>query len=155
MDQIAPREITLSSNWTNIGLYGMALLCLGCIPFFIFVWKNQELHMGMLLAPIFLMVLIGFVIYQFIYVCTAKVIGDKLVLKKKFRPAKVYNFHAIEYPISFQLKTTKYIMVEMQNEDGKLEKYIIVNSNALLSFENKDAEQTLIDLRQNSRAEGI
>lgn len=151
MHTAKPNEITLSSNWTNIGLYGMALLCLLCIPLFVFTWKNQELHVGMLIAPILLIVLMSFVVYQFLYVCTATIVADKLVLKKKFRAAKSYSFDAIGYPTSFQLKRTRYITVEMKNNDGNLEKYMIINSRALLSFENKDAEQTLIDLRNNSR----
>ena len=35
----------------------------------------------------------------------------------------------------------------MKNDDDTLEKYLIINSKSLLSFENKDAEQALIDLR--------
>ncbi|WP_394750555.1 hypothetical protein [Spongiimicrobium salis] len=145
------KTITLSSQWTNISLYGTALLCILSIPLLWLVWKNQELHMGMLIAPIILMVLLGGVIYQFLYVCNAQLIGDVLVLKKKFRPEKKYTFDAIGYPTSFQLKTTRYITVEMKNGDGTLEKYLILNSRALLSFENKDAEQTLIELRNRSR----
>jgi len=39
----------------------------------------------------------------------------------------------------------------MKNNDGTLEKYLIVNSKHLLSFENKDAEQILLSLRNMAR----
>jgi hypothetical protein len=36
----------------------------------------------------------------------------------------------------------------MKNDDDSLEKYMIVNSRALLSFERKDAEEALLSLRR-------
>ncbi|MCB4797967.1 hypothetical protein [Neotamlana laminarinivorans] len=139
-------EIKLSSNWTNIGLYGGSVLVLFMIPVLISVIKEQKFNGGMVIGGIVFVALVGFLIYQFIYVCNAKIIGDKIVLKKKFKPSKSYNFDRIGYPKSFQLKRTKYITVEMRNDDSTVEKYLIVNSKSLLSFENKDAEKTLISL---------
>lgn len=141
------KEIKLSSNWTNVGLYAGSFLVLLMIPVFIFLIKEQEFHIGMVIGVIFYLALIGFLIYQFLYVSDARIVGDKIILKKKFKPSKSYSFDKIGYPESFQLKRTKYITVPMQNDDGTIEKYLIINSNALLSFENKDAEQTLISLR--------
>ncbi|NER17613.1 hypothetical protein [Spongiivirga citrea] len=144
-------EIKLSSNWTNVGLYGGSLLVLFMIPILIFATKEQEFHMGMLLAGIIFLALIGFLIYLFIYTCDARIIEDKIILKKQFRRAKSYSFDRIGYPTSFQLKRTKYITVEMKNDDNSTEKYLIMNSKSLLSFENKDAEQALISLRNSTR----
>lgn len=141
------KEIKLSSNWTNIGLYGGSVLVLLMIPILIFVVKEQEFHFGMVIGGIVFVSMVGFLIYQFLYVCDAKIIGDKIVLKKKFKPSKTYSFDKIGYPESFQLKRTKYITVKMKNDDNTVEKYLIINSKSLLSFENKDAEQTLINLR--------
>ena len=141
------KEIKLSSNWTNVGLYLGSIIILFMIPVLISIAKEQEFNIGMVLAGIIFIVLIGFLIYQFMYVCDARIIGDKIILKKKFKPSKSYSFDKIGYPESFQLKTTKYITVEMKNDDDTLEKYLIINSKSLLSFENKDAEQALIDLR--------
>lgn len=141
------KEIKLSSNWTNVGIYGGALFVLSFIPVLYLVVTNQDFHPGMVLGGLIFLALIGFIIYLFIFTCDARVIGDKLVLKKQFRASKSYTFDRIGYPSSFQLKRTKYITVEMKNDDNSFEKYLIMNSKSLLSFENKDAEQALISLR--------
>ena len=141
------KEIKLSSNWTNVGLYGGGLLLLFMVPILVLVTMEQKFHMGMVVAGIAFLGLIGFLVYLFRYTCDAWIIGDKIVLKKQFRPTKVYSFDKIRYPTSFQLKRTKYITVEMKNDDNTTEKFIIMNSRSLLSFENKDAEQVLISLR--------
>ena len=38
----------------------------------------------------------------------------------------------------------------MKNEDNQMEKYLVVNSRSLLSFDNKDAEQVLLALRKEA-----
>lgn len=141
------KEIKLSSNWTNVGLYGGSLLLLFMVPILVLVIMEQKFHMGMVVAGIAFLGLIGFLIYLFMYTCDARIIGDKIVLKKQFRPTKEYSFDKIGYPTSFRLKRTKYITVEMKNDDNTTEKFIIMNSRSLLSFENKDAEQVLISFR--------
>ena len=145
------REYKLSSSWTNVGIYGAALLCIIMAPVLYLTAAEQEFHFGLIIGPIIFLLLTGFVIYQFIYASDARIIGDQLVLKKQFRPAKSYSFDKIGYPTSFQLKRTKYITVKMTNEDGSEEKYLIINSNAILAFENKDAQQALISLRNLAR----
>jgi len=141
------KEIKLSSDWTNVGLYGGGLLVLIMTPVMALAMTAQKFHGGMLLGGALYMVLIGFMIYLFVYTCDARVIGDKIILKKQFRPSKAYSFDRIGYPTSFQLKSTKYIKVEMKNDDNSFEKYLIINSRSLLSFENKDAEYALRSLR--------
>lgn len=144
------KEIKLSSDWTNVGLYGGGILCLIFIPIFFFVLTNQRFHIGMLIGGLGLLLLTGFVVYQFIYACDARIINDTLVLKKQFRLPKSYSFDRIGYPTSFQLKRTKYTTIEMTNDDNTQEKYLIINSKSLLAFENKDAEQILMSLRNNN-----
>jgi len=150
------KEIKLSSSWGNVGLYGGALLCIMMITPIYLAITNQRFHFGMIFGSLLFLLLISFVIYQFIYVCDARIIDDKLVLKKNFRPSKSYTFDKIDYVSSFQLKTTKYITVEMKKDDEdyeKYEKYIIVNTYSLLSFENKDAEETLVNLMNFAKKE--
>lgn len=141
------KEIKISSNWTGVGLYGGLLLVLLMTPIIFFATQGQEFHIGMIIAGLIYLGLVGFIIYQFMYVSNAKIIGDKLVLKKQFRPAKSYAFHQIGYPTTFNYKSTKYITVEMTNDDQTIEKYLILNSRGILSFENKDAEGVLKQLR--------
>ena len=129
------KEVKLSSNWTNVRLYLGSIISLMMIPILIFIVKNQEFHMGMVLAGILFVALIGFQIYLHAYICDARVVGDKIILKKKFRPAKTYSFDKIGRISSFQLKRTKYITVEMKNDTRTIEKYLIMNSKSLLSFE--------------------
>ncbi|HRF37999.1 MAG TPA: hypothetical protein PK198_04350 [Saprospiraceae bacterium] len=143
--------IKLSSNWTNVRLYVSCALALLMIPVMILVTQEQEFHIGMLIGGIIFLVFTGFVIYQFIYVCDARVVGGKVVLRKKFRPAKTYSFDKIGYPTSFQLKSIKYTTVEMKNDDNTTEKYLIISSKSFLSFENNDAEHILLSLRDMAK----
>ena len=141
------KEIKLSSNWTNVGIYVGGLLCVGFIPVLYFVITNQEFHIGIVVGLLGFLLLLGFVVYQLLYACDARIIHDKLVLKKQFRNAKSYPFDRIGYPSSFQIKRTKYVSVKMKKDDNSLEKYLIINTNSLLAFENKDAQQLLLRLR--------
>ena len=143
-------EITLSSKWTNIGLYGGAFLIIFIIPVLSSAMVHQKFHGGKVIAMLILLVLIGFLTYQFIFACKAQLSGNILILKKQFRPAKSYSFDKIYSVSSFKYKRTKYVTVLMLNEDDTTEKYLIINNNALLSFENKDAEQTLLNLRHEA-----
>lgn len=142
------KEVKISSAWTNIGLYGGMVVILAMVPVMVLVVQNQKFHIGMLIGGLVFLTLFGFFIYQFIYACDARVIGDQLVLKKQFRPAKSYSFDQIGYPTSFRYKSTKYVMVDMVNEDQTTEKYMIINSRGIFAFENKDAEQVLLQIRE-------
>ncbi len=144
-------EIKLSSNWTKVGLYIGSIIIMLITLILIIITKNQDFHIGMLVSGLILFLLVGFIVYQFIFVCDAKIVGDKIILKKIFRQSKTYSFDKTKYPTSFQIKRTKYVTVEMINDDNTLEKYLIVNSKSLLSFEKIDAEQILINLRNLSK----
>jgi hypothetical protein len=140
-------EITLSSKWTNFLLYSGAFLIIFIIPVLSSGMINQKFHAGKVMAILILLVLIGFLTYQFIFACKAQLSGNMLILKKQFRPAKSYSFDKILSVSSFKYKRIKYITVSMLNEDDATEKYLILNNHAILSFENIDAEQTLLNLR--------
>jgi hypothetical protein len=146
------KEIQISSNWTTFSLYAQAIICLIFLPVMGLAIASGEFHFGKILGLLGLMALVGFMVYQFIYVATAKVSDDKLILKKQFRPEKSYEFSKIGYPTSFQIKRTKYTSVKMKNNDGTFENYMIINSNAILSFENKDAEAVLMALPRMAAA---
>lgn len=141
------KEIKLSSNWTNIGIYGGVLVVISTIPIVLLIVPKQEFHFGMVIGALIFLLLLGFVIYQLIYASDAKIIGGRLVLKKQFRVRQSYAFDKIGSISSFQLKSTKYITVEMKNDDKSVEKYLIINARSILAFENKDAEYALNSLR--------
>ncbi|MEO8774247.1 MAG: hypothetical protein ABI263_00545 [Gelidibacter sp.] len=141
----------LSSNWTNLGIYGSAVLLIVLIPIFYLVMEGQEFHGGMAIAMLAGVGLFGAVIYQFIYAADARVVNGKLILKKQFRPKKEYAFERIGDVGSFEMRRTKYVIVKMKNGDSSTEKYLIVNGNGLLAFTNKDAEEMLLSLRDGER----
>jgi len=145
------KEIKLSSSWTYVGLFGGAILVLALAPMLIPIVKDNEFGLGTILAIIIFLAITGFLVYQFIYVCDARVIENQLVLKKLFKPAKSYTFDKIGFPSSFRIKRTKYITVEMKNEDHTVEKYLIINSSSILSLGKKNAEDILLDLRNYSK----
>ena len=140
-------ETKISSNWTTVSLYASVLIILVFVPMMIFTNKDRPFHMGMPIAILAISVLICLTVYQFIFVCTAKIVGDTLVLKKQFRPEKTYSFDKIGQPKSLQLGSNRYITFRMTNDDNTLEKYIILNSSSMLAFESRNAEQVLLGLR--------
>lgn len=145
-------EIKLSSNWTNLGLYGGSAILVIVVPFLIAVLGKQEFHMGWVVVCLVVFLYLGFIIYQFIYVCDARVVGNKILMKKKFRPAKSYTFDQIADTSVFHLRRTKYVHVNMGNADASAEKYLIVNATSIVSFEDKDAEEVLIRLREEAQS---
>ncbi len=144
---ITHKEIKLSSRWTNIGIYGGILVVISTIPIVLLVVPKQEFHFGMVIGVLLFLLLVGFVIYQFSYASDARIKDGKLVLKKQFRVAKSYAFDQIGRISSFHLKSSKYITIEMKNDDNSTEKYLIINAKSILAFENKDAEYALKSLR--------
>lgn len=144
-------EIKLSSNWANFGLYFGAFISLAFIPIFYLVITSQPYHIGMVLGGIIYVALVGFVIYWFMFGASARIKGDKLIFKKQFSAPKVYGFDKIGDISSFRLKRGKFTTVKMENEDGSFDNYFIYNSFSLLSFENKDAEESLNALKRMSK----
>lgn len=145
------KEITLSSDWTSTALYVSLVLTLLMIPVLIYTALNDGVHAGTIVGGVFFIGILGFAVYQFVYTCTARIVGDKLVLKKQFKPAQEYLFHQIGNVSSFRLKSTKYVLVEMEDHDHVVEKYLILNSSSILSFEKKDAEEVLYQLRRQAK----
>ncbi|MBV7440544.1 hypothetical protein KRX57_03860 [Weeksellaceae bacterium TAE3-ERU29] len=144
------KEIKLSSGWSVISLYiGAILLILVSVIIYLFV--PLKMDNGVIIGGLIYLMLFCFVVYLFMYMSTAKVIDGKVILKKQFRPAKSYEFDKIGELSSFRIKRSKYTTIEMKNNDGSIEKYVIMNSSALLSFENQDAEEILFSLKRIGR----
>lgn len=102
-------EIKLSSNWTLLGLYGGIALALPLPVILITIAQEQEFHGGMAVAEIIYLVLVGFLAYLFLYISDDRMVGDQPILKKQFRPSKIYMCDKIGHPTSFRIKRTKYI----------------------------------------------
>lgn len=142
------QEIKLSSAWSTFGLY-LATFLLVFVSFaIIMVSENEKLHAGMIFSGILYVIIVGFLVYLFIYNSKATIIGNQLVLKKQFRQAKTYTFDQIGRPSSFRLKNTRYVTFEMKNNDLTTEKFLIINHRSLLALNKIDVEATLQNLRK-------
>lgn len=103
----------------------------------------QEFHPGIIVGTLVMLAMFAFAIYLLLYATEAWVEGDQLKMKKIFRPLQTFTYEQVGYPKSFQYKRTKYTTVHINKGGGVEEKFLIMNSKALLSFEKKDAEQML------------
>lgn len=135
-------EIKLTSPFTKVGIVIGFLLVIAMIPVFIFVGANQQFHFGMLIAPIMLAVLIGLVLNLVLFNSDAKIVDQKLVLKKMFRPEVRVEFSDIENITSHRFKSTKYTKVKVKTEN-KSEKFLLMNKLSSLSVSNIDSEAIL------------
>ncbi len=142
-------ENKISSNWT-IPLV-ILLLVFWVIPIPVMVFSGgipDNPDAGKIVAGIIYLIMIGVIVYLFIFLAEVKLVGDDIVFKKMFRAEKKYSFDKIGYPSSFRFKRLKFTTVKMKDNTGKYDKYLILNNNALLSGERKDAEEILIALRK-------
>lgn len=147
------RTVKISSNWTNIGVYVGLFLAVFLVLIFVFTLKTEGFKGNVILFGLFVLIIVVLIIYQFMYACEAKIVDNKLMLTKQFRPTKYYAFDKIKDVSSFKIKHTNYIIINMQNDDNNFEKYLIINTNSLLAFENKDAERVLKNLKRHSKKE--
>lgn len=142
------KEIRLSSKLTKVGLYLGALLMFATIPVMSkIISEADEFHFGMLIAGALFLVMIGFLIYLFKFVASAKIENNKLIFTKQFRSPEVYAFDQIGEITSFRLKSAKYTIVKMKNRHRTEDKYVIINSKSLLFRDKVDAEDELKKLK--------
>lgn len=137
----------LSSKWTSFGVYASAVAFILILPVIYFFAEGQEFHAGMLMAIVVLFATLALIIYQFVYVASAHVVDNQLILKKQFRPKKVYSFDSIGDVSALENKRTVYVTVKMKNEDGSIEKFLIINGTNFLCYSGRDIEATLVSLR--------
>ncbi|AJA69151.1 hypothetical protein HX045_04020 [Myroides odoratimimus] len=80
---------------------------------------------------------------QVIYLCTAYIRGDKLILKKYFRSEKQYTAKQLVNIKKYNLGRIHLIMVSMKSVDGSIERYMIMNIYAWYAQSVYDAEEEL------------
>lgn len=145
-------EEKVSSSWTKPMLLLMFFLWI-VLPFwFLSTTTNFKLSGGQIFAILFFVVLVGLTLYLTFSLCEVKVVGNEIRFKKIFGQENVYSFDKIGYPSSFRFKRLKFTSIEMKNQSGNVDKYLILNNDALLSGERIDAEQILLSLRQLNRS---
>lgn len=145
------KETQLSSISTTSGLHGTSIVALLFIVVILFIMQGQEFHFGMLMAILMFLAAIGYLIYLFIFLSEAKIVGDEIIFKKQFRPAKAYSFDKIAKIRSFYRRRSMFTVVHLENEDKKLEKYLIKNLYSL-SSDDQSVESILTKLRDRSRS---
>ncbi|MCL2651383.1 MAG: hypothetical protein FWD60_10225 [Candidatus Azobacteroides sp.] len=134
-------EFTLLSLFFMGGLFPALFLSITLPKVF---YKPEFL---LILFNIFLLAAIGFYIYLLIFLSEAEIDENHLIFKKAFRKKKSFTFDKIEEaPSSFCLKRTKFITVKMINEDGRTEKFVLLNKYPLSSKEDVDTEDILWEI---------
>ncbi|MCL5246563.1 hypothetical protein M4I21_12130 [Cellulophaga sp. 20_2_10] len=145
-------QVRLSSKWTNLNLYAYFFCLLALLIILVWISKDLEFHIIIVFFGLVLLIIIGLIAYQFMYICNAYIVGEKLILKKQFRAAKSYSIHKIGSIHSVYISSDKYTTVQMKNEDKSLEKYIILSNESLFS-KTIDPEEMLILLRDTAMYE--
>ncbi|MBE7628621.1 hypothetical protein [Tenacibaculum piscium] len=147
------KNIKLSSKFSNLGLYASLLVLTIVIPTILNTVKNQGFNGKVIFGGIILFAMISFLTYLFMFVCSAEIKNNTLILKKQFRDPETYTFDKIEDITSFRLKTTKYTTVKMSKapRNQGVEKYIIINSKSLFFKDKIDAEEKLKELKEISK----
>ncbi|MDR0229959.1 MAG: hypothetical protein LBI72_12990 [Flavobacteriaceae bacterium] len=86
---------------------------------------------------------------QLLYLSTAYIKQDKVVLKKFFRTEHTYTPKQIIGVKKYNLGRVHYIMVTMQNQHGIAEKYMIMNVYSWYAQSKYDAKDELVKLQGN------
>jgi len=135
----------ISSSWTKPTLVLLTLLWV-IFPIVLFA-KKSSFGGPNLLALLFAIILIGITVYLAFNLTEVVVAGEQIRFKKIFGSEKSYTFDKIGLPSSFRFKRLKFTSVEMEDSNGDVAKYLILNNNALLSGEDIDAEDILTEIR--------
>lgn len=146
------KEQKLSSSWTKPMLFLMIVLWIVLPIWFLSTTENSKLGTGQIFSLVLFVVLVGLTLYLIFSLCEVKVIENEIRFKKIFGPERTYSFDKIGYPSSFRFKRLKFTSIEMKNQSGNVDNYLILNNDALLSGERIDAEQILMSLRQLNRS---
>ncbi|MCC9042924.1 hypothetical protein LNQ81_09580 [Myroides sp. M-43] len=80
---------------------------------------------------------------QVLYLCTAYIREDKLILKKYFRREKHYITKQLVNVKKYNLGRIHLIMVSLKGVDGSIERYMIMNIYAWYAQSVYDAEEEL------------
>lgn len=146
------KEKQISSGWTIPLIIIMFVFWVVMLPVLILITSMEfKLEGGQLFAAIFYLLLVALTLYLTFSLSIVKLTDSEVVCKKFLRPERKYTFDKIGYPKSFRYKRLKFTSVEMKNTNGSIDKFLILNNNAMLSGERKDAEEILHSIRKTGR----
>lgn len=128
------QKVRLSTKFTKPGTLLTAVFVAG-FSFFILptiVWDISLGNMGLLLAGILMLVMIGFALFQLIYAAEATLEGKQLFLKKVMGGSYDLNVSQVEKISSIKLRRTKYTFIKFIDSQGITSKALIMNSNSAI-----------------------
>ena len=146
-DLYLKRKMLLSSSKTHRAFIFSILVPL--LPFALFIFVGIKIGFDpKIITGTFVSGLL-LIIYPSIYsrMTIAEVRSEKLILRRLFGKEKQFIFSDIMDVSSFQLSRTNFVTIKIKNEFDKVEKFIIMNSKSLLSFEKVNAKKVLIALK--------
>ncbi len=147
------KEIELSGFGYKIGLLISTILIIVFIPVVIsIIVSSKEIHIGLFLCPVLLLGLIGIVVYLILSSGDVKIFGDKIFIKKMFRPEINIETSQIVYVSSINYRRTKYTTLEYKkNSKYEIDKVIIIRSRNIFETEYIDPEEILKSLRREAK----
>jgi hypothetical protein len=139
-------KIRLSSKRTVLSMLLILVLFLIIIPVIGFRQYKMPFEYMTVVADSIILVVFGFFIYLFIHVCTAEIVGKRLLLHKLLGRKKEYAFAEIGKVSSFTMWGTKYVLVKVKDESQRLETFIILNGRNAPYGADHDAEAVIRSL---------
>lgn len=143
------RARKISSEWTKPMLIINAVS--GIVLPIIVLYFGIELTGSAIFSLILIGSVIALNIYLVLNLTEVTIHEDELRFKRLLGPERIYSFTQIGFTSSFILKYLQFTTVDMHDEEGKVEKFLILNNFGLVSGENKDAKEILNGLRRTSR----
>ena len=146
-DLYLKRNLTLSSGWTKRAFVFSIIMPFVFLAIFTFIGVRSEFSPVILIMSGFsgLLLIILPIVYSRLTI--AEINGDSLRLKRIFGKEKEVQFSAIQDVSSFRISRTTFVTVKIKNKSTEPEKYTIMNSKSLLSFENRNAKKILLALK--------
>jgi hypothetical protein len=136
------KNIRLSSSSSGFLIHLALLAVIMMIPAFGLIIMTDGFHIGIIIGIVIYLFVLLIIVSQFNTNCDARIIDNKLVLKKMYKSAKSYSFDRIAKVESSRLRRVQYIYLDMTNDDGELEYYMIASHDSSM-----DPGAILNDLR--------
>ncbi|WP_121967420.1 hypothetical protein [Myroides sp. N17-2] len=127
-------------------LLGIVFLGVAWVRFSKFEPKWTFFEILTIIVVLVFSILIG---SQALYLCSAYLRNDKIVLKKLLRGEKTYTAKQIVSIKKINMRGLHYVMVTMRNVDGTMERFMILNIYTWYAMSKYNAEEVLTELQKN------
>ncbi len=89
---------------------------------------------------------VRFLVINFLSISSAKIIGDKLILKKQFKSDESYLFNQIISINSVGYRNVRFLKISIL-ANNNINEYLIFSTYCFPEFENKNCEEVLASLQ--------